>query len=605
VIKPLPARSQVDKRFTWDSESVFPDEAGWEQAVETLTARLPDLAEFKGHLGDSSEALADWFDANESAHRLMGKLMVYTTMSYSVDTGDQDALARADRARSLAAQLGAATSFALPEMIAIGIPKLRKWLASSPRLSHLGHYFDRIEKLQKRIRSAEVEELLTQVSDPLATALSVHGVLANADLRFAPAVGADGDEHEVAQGTIAALLTNPDREVRRTAFENYADAHIAMQHAMAASLAGGVKRDVFYARARGFPSSLAAALEPSHVPPDVYHNVIQTFRKNVGTWHRYWRIRSRALGLDVLKPYDTRAQVGPSTLHVPYEQAVEWVAEGVRALGEEYVEVMRRGALEDRWVDVYPNKGKRMGAFSTGVPDTNPFIFMSFNEDIYSMSTLAHELGHSMHSYYTRKTQPFIYSNYGLFQAEVASNMHQALVRRHLLATQTEPAFQVAVIEEAMANFYRYFFIMPSLARLELEMHERVEGGGAITADYLNNLMADLMLEVYGSEVEVSERDRIRIGSTWAQFHTHLYSNFYVYQYATGIAGADHLVERVANGDSGAVESYLAFLRSGGSLYPLDGLRLAGVDMTSPEPVEAAFATLARMVTRLEELTAD
>ncbi len=605
MIKPLPARSQVDKRFTWDSESVFPDAAAWEQAVDTLTAKLPDLAEFKGHLGDSPDALADWFDANERAHRLMGKLMVYTTMSYSVDTGNEAALARADRARSLAAQLGAATSFALPEMIAIGIPKLREWVAGSPRLSHLSHYFDRIEKLQKRIRSAEVEELLTQVSDPLATALSVHGVLANADLRFAPALGTDGDEHEVAQGTIAALLTSPDREVRRTAFENYADAHIAMQHAMAASLAGGVKRDVFYARARGFPSSLAAALEPSHVPPDVYHNVIQTFRKNVGTWHRYWRVRRKALGLDVLKPYDTRAQVGRSTLHVSFEQAVEWVAEGVRPLGEEYVAVMRRGALQDRWVDVFPNKGKRMGAFSTGVPDTNPFIFMSFNEDIYSMSTLAHELGHSMHSYYTRKTQPFIYSNYGLFQAEVASNMHQALVRRHLLATQTEPAFQVAVIEEAMANFYRYFFIMPSLARLELEMHERVEGGGAITADYLNNLMADLMLEVYGSEVEVSERDRVRIGSTWAQFHTHLYSNFYVYQYATGIAGADHLVERVANGDAGAVESYLAFLKSGGSLYPLDGLRLAGVDMTSPEPVEAAFATLARMVTQLEELTSD
>jgi oligoendopeptidase F len=605
VTTPLPARSQVDKRFTWDSESVFPDAAGWEQAVETLTARLPDLAEFKGHLGDSPDALADWFDANERAHRLMGKLMVYTTMSYSVDTGDEAALARADRARSLAAQLGAATSFALPEMIAIGIPKLREWVASSARLSHLGHYFDRVEKLQKRIRSAEVEEVLTQVSDPLATALSVHGVLANADLKFAPAVGTNGDEHEVAQGTIAALLTSPDREVRRTAFENYADAHIAMQHAMAASLAGGVKRDVFYARARGFPSSLAAALEPSHVPPDVYHNVIQTFRNNVGTWHRYWRVRRKALGLDVLKPYDTRAQVGQSTLHVAYEQAVEWVAEGVRPLGEEYVEIMRRGALQDRWVDVYPNKGKRMGAFSTGVPDTNPFIFMSFNEDIYSMSTLAHELGHSMHSYYTRKTQPFIYSNYGLFQAEVASNMHQALVRRHLLASQTDPAFQVAVIEEAMANFYRYFFIMPSLARLELEMHERVEGGGAITADYLSNLMADLMLEVYGSEVEVSERDRDRIGSTWAQFHTHLYSNFYVYQYATGIAGADHLVERVANGDAGAVESYLAFLKSGGSLYPLDGLRLAGVDMTSPEPVEAAFATLARMVTRLEELTSD
>jgi len=599
----LPARSEVDRRFTWDRESVFPDAAGWEQAVETILARLPDLSEFRGHLEDSPEALADWFDANESVHRLMGKAMVYSTMAYSVDTGDQAALARADRARSVAAQLGAATSFALPQMIAIGIPRLREWVATSPRLAHLGHYFDRIEKLQKHIRSAEVEELLNQVSDPLATALSVHAVLANTDLKFAPAVGAKGDQQEVAQGTIGALLTSPDRELRRTAFENYADAHLAMQHAMAASLAGGTKRDVFYARARGFPSSLAAALEPSHVPEDVYRNVIQAFRDNVGTWHRYWRVRRKALGLSELKPYDTRAPVGESTLKVPYEQAVEWIAEGIAPLGEEYVKVLRRGALEDRWVDIYPNRGKRMGAFSTGVPDTVPFIFMSYNDDIFSMSTLAHELGHSMHSYYSRNAQPFIYSNYGLFQAEVASNMHQALVRRHLLATQKDPAFQVAVIEEAMSNFYRYFFIMPSLARLELEVHERVERGGAITADYLNNLMADLMMEVYGSEVEVSERDRQRIGSTWAQFHTHLYSNFYVYQYATGIAGADHLVQRVAAGDSGAVESYLAFLRSASSMYPLDGLRMAGVDMTSPEPVEAAFATLASMVTRLEELT--
>jgi oligoendopeptidase F len=592
----------VDRRFTWDAESVFADEAAWEQAVETIKARLPDLAEFKGHLGDSPDALADWFDASERVQRLMGKVMVYSTMSYSVDTGNQDALGRADRARSAAAQLGAAVSFALPEMIAIGIPKLRGWVATSTRLAHLGHYFDRIEKLQRHIRSAEVEEVLTQASDPLATALSVHGVLANADLRFTAAVGAHGEEHEVAQGTIGALLTSPDREVRRTAFENYADAHLAMQHAMAASLSGGVKRDVFYARARGFSSSLAAALEPSHVPPEVYHNVIRTFRENVGTWHRYWRVRRKALGLEALKPYDTRAPLGASTLNVPYAQAVEWVAEGVKPLGEEYVRILRRGALEDRWVDIYPNKGKRMGAFSTGVPDTFPFIFMSYNDDIYSMSTLAHELGHSMHSYYARTTQPFIYSNYGLFQAEVASNMHQALVRRHLLATQTDPNVQVAVIEEAMANFYRYFFIMPSLARLELDIHERVEAGHAITAGYLNDVMADLMMEVYGSEVEVTGRDRDRIGSTWAQFHTHLYSNFYVYQYATGIAGADHLVERVANGDAKAVDSYLKFLKSAGSMYPLEGLRMAGVDMTSPEPVEAAFATLAGMVTRLEEL---
>ena len=603
MTRSLPNRADVDKRFTWNGESVFTDEASWDAAVETILAKLPDLAEFKGHLGQSPEMLADWFDAAESAQRLMGKVTVYATMSYSVDASDQAAGARSDRARTANAQLGAAMSFAIPEMISMGFPKLREWVSSSPRLAHLGHFVDRLEKLHSHVRSPEVEQLLSQVSDPLATALSVHGVLANADLRFAPASGANGEE-EVAQGTIGALLTSPDRELRRTAFESYADAHLAMQHAMAASLAAGVKRDVFYSRARSYASSLDAALEPNHIPAAVYRNVIRAFRDNLGTWHRYWRVRRKALGLQTIRPYDSHAQLASSKLNVPYEEAVGWISDGVKPLGDEYVQVLRKGALEERWVDIYPNKGKRMGAFSTGVPGTFPFIFMSYNDDIYSMSTLAHELGHSMHSYYTRKTQPFVYSGYGLFQAEVASNMHQALTRRYLLATNKDPQFQIAVIEEAMANFYRYFFIMPSLARFELEIHERVERGIALTADHLNELMADLISEVYGSEVEVSERDRERIGSTWAQFHTHLYSNFYVFQYATGIAGANHLVERVAAGEPDAVQNYLAFLKSGGSMYPLDGLKLAGVDMASTEPVEAAFATMAKMVERLDQLVA-
>src|SRR6266852_1202805 len=215
-------------------------------------------------------------------------------------------------------------------------------------------------------------------------------------------------------------------------------------------------------------------------------------------------LRRRVLGLDVLKAHDTRAPLQDFRLQVPYEQAVEWVAAVVARLGEEYVQILRKGALEARWVDVYPNKGKRMGAFSTGVPDTFPFILMSYNDDIFAMSTLAHELGHSMHSHYARGTQPFVYSNYGLFQAEVASNMHQALTRRYLLDTQNDPEFQIAVLEEAMANFYRYFFIMPTLARLELELHERVERGIPITAAYLTDLTADLMAEVYGDEVDIS-----------------------------------------------------------------------------------------------------
>jgi len=600
MARALPTRAEVDRRFTWNSTSVFADAAAWEAAADTIIGRLPDLGEFKGHLSSSPDTLADWFETAEKLQRLMAKLMVYTSMEYSCNTGDEGAAARADRARSTASQLSAAMSFAVPEMLAIGMPKLREWVDENARLSHLGHYFERLEKLQAHVRSPEVEEVLSQATDPLSTAVSAHSVLANTDMQFAPATGPDGPE-EVAQGTIGALLTSPDRETRRTAYESYADAHLQMQHAMASTLAGGIKRDVFYARARRFTTSLEAALAPNHIPPQVFHAVIRAFRDNVKTWHRYWRVRATALGVDKLKPYDTRAPLAPPVT-VPFEQAVEWVTEGVRPLGEEYVRVMRRGALEDGWVDVYPNKGKRMGAFSTGSMDTFPFIFLSYNNDIFSMSTLAHELGHSMHSYYSRRTQPFVYSNYGLFQAEVASNMHQALTRRHLLETHEERDFQIAVIEEAMSNFHRYFFIMPTLARFELEIHDRVERGAALTAEYLTGLMADLMAEVYGDEVDISGLDRDRAGSTWAQFHTHLYSNFYVYQYATGIAGAHHLSERVAAGDQRAVENYLAFLKSAGSMYPLDGLKLAGVDMASPEPVQAAFAALGDMVSRLERL---
>ena len=277
---------------------------------------------------------------------------------------------------------------------------------------------------------------------------------------------------------------------------------------------------------------------------------------------------------------------------------MEWIAAGMRPLGEEYVEVMRRGSLQQRWVDIYPNQGKRLGAFSSGAQGTHPFILMSYTDDIFSMSTLAHELGHSMHSYYTWQNQPPIYSDYSLFVAEVASNFNQAMVRAHLLELDSDPDFQIAVIEEAMANFHRYFFIMPTLARFELEIHERIERGEALTADGLIALMADLFREGYGDEVEM---DTERVGITWAQF-SHLYAPFYVYQYATGISGAHALGNGVLAGEAGAAERYVDFLRAGGSGYPLDLLREAGVDLTSPEPVEETFAVLSSLVDRLEAL---
>jgi oligoendopeptidase F len=476
---------------------------------------------------------------------------------------------------------------------------LKAWAALEPRLRGYEHYFDALDRRAPNVRSAEVEEVLSQSLDPLAAAAAIHGVLANAELPLQPARGSDGVTHEVAQGTVNSLLTSPDRELRRTAWESYADAHLAYRNTMAAALSAGLRRDVFLARSRGFGSSLESALSPNHIPMKVFHNTIATFRANLGTWHRYWRVRGRLLGVDRLHGYDTRSSLARSKPVVPYQQAVDWISAGVRHLGDEYVSVLRDGATHERWVDIYPNRGKRMGAYSASVPGTHPFIFMSYGDDLFSMSTLAHELGHSMHSYYTTRTQPFVYARYVIFVAEVASNLHQALVRAHLLATSEDPEFELAVIDEAMSNFYRYFLIMPSLARFELEVHERVEAGDAVTADGMTSLMADLLSEAFGEDVEL---DRERVGITWAQFHTHLYSRFYSYQYATGIAGAHALAERILAGERGAAQRYLDFLGSGGSLYPLDALRLAGVDLESPEPVEQAFAVMAGYVDRLERL---
>jgi oligoendopeptidase F len=598
----IPARKDVPVEHTWDATSIFPTPASWEEAFGALDRRLPDLAEFRGHLADGPATLADWFAAAESVEVVYSRLNVYSYMFFAVDSSDQAASARQDRSRGMGSRVDAATSFAEPELLAIGIEKLRRWAQEEPRLAIYEHYFDILERKRDHVRSAEVEELLSQAADPFGTAASIHGVLANAELAFAPAVGAEGDQNEVAQGTINALLSSTDREVRKNAWESYADAHLAAKNTMAACIATGVKRNVFVARARRYISSIDASLTPNHIPLEVFHNMLGTFRRNIPTWHRYWAVRRRALGLDRLHVYDTRATLTRTVAPVSYRQSVDWVLEGVAPLGPEYGEALRRGVLEERWVDIYPNKGKRMGAFSMSAHGTNPFIFMSFNDDIFSMSTLAHEIGHSMHSYYSKAAQPVVYAPYGLFVAEVASNFHQALVRGHLLATNPDPDFQVSVIEEAMANFYRYFFVMPSLARFELEVHERVERGEALSADALNDLMADLMIEVYGDEVELRPGDRERIGSTWAQFHTHLYSNFYVYQYATGIAGANWLAERVMADEPGAAESYLAFIKAGGSLFPLDALRLAGVDMTKQEPVDKAFAVMASMVERLEQL---
>lgn len=593
----LPTRSEVDRRHTWNAESVFATVDDWAAELAALSAELEGIGRFQGRLADGPGVLADAFQSLESFRTRADKVLIHALLTESVDRGDQAATARAGQAGSLYGQMQGAMAYFEPELLAIGHERLTEWAAAEPRLAHYAHYFDDLFRRQAHVRSPEVEEVLGLAADAFGSTQSTFSKLTDSDFRFR-SVPAGGDELPVTQGTIDDLLNSPDRDVRRAAWESYHDQYLAYKNTLSSNLATSIKQNVLLARVRRYESTLDMALFADSIPAAVYHNLLDTFKRRRGVWHRYFDVRRRALGVDALRTYDIWAPLTSEKPVVPYEQAVDWIAAALSPLGDEYAGKLRRGCLEERWIDIYPNEGKSSGAFSWGTQGTYPFIVMSYTDDANSMGTLAHELGHSMHSLLSWEKQPHVYADYSLFAAEVASNFNQAMLRAYLLPRDIDRQLKIAVLEEAMANFHRYFLEMPTLALFELEMHRREERGEGLTADDMIAYLADLFAESYGDAAEV---DRERDGIRWATFG-HLYADYYVYQYATGISGANALARRVLSGAPGAAEDYLGFLSAGGSRYALDALRSAGVDLSQPEPVEAAFEVLAGMIDQLDEL---
>ncbi|PNY80005.1 oligoendopeptidase F [Deinococcus koreensis] len=593
-VQPLPTRADAPREQTWDIEALYPTSAAWEQEAEALPAVIDALAPFAGTL-QSPEATLTFLNQFDEVQLRAQRFFSYASMSASVDGRDPVAAARRDRATGLMARLGTVTAFAQPELLALPDETLSGWLGR-PDFADQRVRLTRLLRNKPHVRSAEVEALLGAVQAPFASGRGIHPALANMDLRFGTAGG-----EEVTQGNVDRLTSHGARETRREAWEGYADAHLAVRHAQAAMYATNVRQSAFLAQARSYPDAITASLAPDNIPVGVVTTLLDTYRAHTPTWHRYWKVRRAWLGLDELREYDVKAALVPSR-EVSYGQAVDWICAGMAPLGDEYVTEMRRGLTTERWVDYAENQGKRQGAYSNGGGRVKPFIFMTWNGTMNSYSTLAHEIGHSMHSLLSTREHPFSVPRYTLFHAEVASNFNQAMVRAHLLeraraAGDTE--FEVQIIEEALSNFHRYFFIMPTLAAFELECYRRIEAGGTLSAPDLISLTADLLAEGYGDGVSM---DRERSGIMWAQFSTHLYANFYAYQYATGISAAHQLLEQFTAGPDTARETYLRCLKSGGSLDPIDALREAGVDMLSPGPVEATFRTLAGYVDRLEEL---
>lgn len=591
-------RNKINDKFKWNAESVFANPDAWEAEVKSILEALPALAKYKGHLGDNAATLADGLKAIEDISLRAYRAVVYALFSYQVETTDQKAAAMAGKAQGMGGQVRAAESFLDPELIALGESKLNQWMKDEPRLAIYKQYAHNLFRKQAHVRSSEVEELLGMLSEPFAGPTNSTSMLSNADFKFPQARDSKGKKHDVTHGTIGKIFAGADRKARQTAWASYMDKHLEYKNTLATNLASSISQNVFQMRARKHDSTLAASLHENNIPIEVFHNLIDVFKKNLPTWHKYWEIRRKALGVKELYPYDIWAPLTKKKFKLPYAQAVDWICDGLAPMGEEYVRVLRQGCLNDRWVDIYPNLGKGQGAFSWGAPGTHPFIMMSYTDEIGGMSTLAHELGHSMHSYLTWKNQPLVYSEYSLFAAEVASNFHQAMVRAHLLQKNKDKNFQIAMIGEAMDNLHRYFFIMPTLARFELETHARAEKGEPLTADALMALMADLFEEGYGGKMKV---ERERVGITWATF-SHLFSDYYVYQYATGISGAHAIANRILRKEPNAVEDYLKFLKAGSSMYPLEALKMAGVDLSTPKPVEETFAVLAEYVERLEKL---
>jgi oligoendopeptidase F len=594
----LPKRSDVPKEHTWDLESIYATDADWERDFARVTAMLPQLAQFQGHLGGSGSTLLAAFRARDEAAEVLSRLFVYAQMRQHEDSANSVYQALTDRATTLANEFTATTAYMTPEVLAIPEDRLSALVAAEPGLALYRHAIDEILRERPHVLSAEVEALLAQAGEMGDAPERIFSMLNDADLKLPLVHDEHGQEVQLTQGNyVPRFLENRDRPVRREAFEAMLTTYRGYRNTLAASLAGQVKRDLFYARARHYQSALEAALSPHNIPTSVYDALVSTVNENLPVLHRYLDLRKRVLGLDTLHMYDLYVpMVAAVEYKVAFAQAQDTVARALAPLGDEYVRALRQGYAQ-RWIDVYENQGKHSGAYSSGSFGTHPFILLNYQDSLDNMFTLAHELGHSMHSYFTWRTQPFVYGHYTIFVAEVASTLNEALLTHYLLQTTQDRALRLYIINHYLESFRTTLYRQTLFAEFERAIHASAEAGEALTPDLLTTLYKGLNDKYYGPSVAVDDL----IGFEWERI-PHFYYNFYVYQYATGISASAALAAQIIAEGRPAVERYLRFLSSGSSEYSIDLLRAAGVDMSTPAPVQQALDTFGHYITEMEQL---
>lgn len=605
-MNPYP-RKDAPRAATWNHEAVFATWDEFDTEIASLKKLIPRLAEYKGTLTSSPIRLLDWFSTVGKLADRVGRISTYVTMAMSVDSSDDTAKAKHGQAIGIMTALSGTTAFERPELMAAiraDPGQVEKWIDEEPDLEPYRRYLAALRRKAPFALSADVETVLGNLTGALSAPSQTLNELANSDMKFAQAYDSNGVSHPVGQGSFMAHYTQADRALRQGAWESFSDSYRSYQNTFAAGYLGVIKQSVFNVHERGYKSVLQERLEPTGLPVSVFHTLIDTFTENLSVWHRYWEAKRKLLNLDEMRPWDRWAPLTSGGPTVPFKTAVEWISTALEPMGSDYVDTLRDGTLHDRWVDWAPNSGKRQGAFSVpAYPGSYPFIMMTYNDTVFSMSTLAHELGHSMHHHYVNQSQPWVYNGLAAVWrsssiAETASNFHQAMTRTWLRNEKgTDEALMMAVVGEAMTNYHRYCFIMPTLARFELEVTRRAEAGEPLNAPILGEIMVRLFSEGYG---ETLTDDPERTAVTWAQFQ-HLYRPFYTFQYAVGISAASIAADRINGGDRGAVERYLEMLRTGYSLPAIDVFSVGNIDMTTAEPMRAMFKRLDKLVTVIEE----
>ncbi len=593
----LKTRSEIPEEYKWDINTMYVEASHWESDFKKAQARIQEITSMKGRVTESSDTLLKTLELELELDRGLSNLYTYAKMKQDENTKDAHYQGLTSRAETLLVKAASAGSFITPEILGAEAQTIYDFINSNDGLAAYKQYLDNILRNKPHVLSAGEEAILAGAGELASAPSNIFGMLNAADLKFPVVKDSEGNDLQLSHGNFVPTLESGDRRLRKDAFEAYYTVYEDHKNALSMMVQSEVKKNIFYANARGYESARHASLFKNNIDVTVYDRLIEAVNQYLPSMHKYMALRKKALGVDELHMYDVYTPIVKNIdMKVPYDKAKQMVLEAVAPLGKQYGLIVKE-AFENRWIDVYENIGKRSGAYSWGTYDSKPFILLNYHDTLDNMFTLAHEMGHSVHSYLTHKNQPYVYGNYSIFLAEVASTTNEVLLTRHLLNTLDDGPQKLYVLNHYLESFRGTVFRQTMFAEFERDIHEMVERGEALTPQSLNAHYRMLNEKYYGKDMVIDPQ----IDLEWARI-PHFYYNFYVFQYATGFSSAVSLAENIVEKGQPAVDKYLDFLSAGSSKYPLDILKGAGADMLSGEPVRSALEKFDQLVDEMTRL---